>query len=181
MNPVIGDLARNGETRPALGAIGQRIVKATGVRIFDLGQTVGAGGDVGRDRHATARLARGPARRDDEFANIILVGNCLNLPTVNARRRWRLRKAGNESIERSRRAEDLDGHPLAVIEDPAGQPCLLRQTPHPWPKPHALYHAANQDAAAFAHIHIRHAEWLRCGPAASRTKPATLRPSRPTS
>ncbi len=155
-------------------------MKAAGVRVFDLGQTVGAGGDVRRDRHAPARFTRRPARRDDEFAGI-LVGNRLDLPTVDARRRRRLVQARNKFVERSRRAEDLDGDALAVIENPAGQSRLLRQTPHPGPKPHPLYHAANQDAAAFARIHVSHAGWPRYAPAASRTKPARLRPSRPTS
>jgi hypothetical protein len=47
--PVVGKLFNNAETGPAVGAVGERIAKATIVWIQYLVQAIGAGGDIRED------------------------------------------------------------------------------------------------------------------------------------
>ena len=59
--PVVGDVADDGEARPAVGAVGEGIAVAAVGGVEQLAQAVGAGGDVGRDELVAARLGHAVA------------------------------------------------------------------------------------------------------------------------
>ncbi len=55
--PIVGNVARDGEARPAIGAVGERVAIAAVGRIENFGQAIGANRDIGRDRKPTLRTA----------------------------------------------------------------------------------------------------------------------------
>ena len=50
VGPVVGDVRGDGETRPAVGAVGERVAVPAGAGIPDLGEAVPAGGNVRGDQ-----------------------------------------------------------------------------------------------------------------------------------
>ena len=62
VGPVVGDVAHDGEARPAVGAVDERVPVTPVGGVEQLAQAVGAGGRVGRDQGPA--LAGGVAGRD---------------------------------------------------------------------------------------------------------------------
>ena len=65
VGPVVGDVRGDGETRPAVGAVGERVAVPAGAGIPDLGEAVLAGGNVRGDQGEPA-TPRNLARHDGE-------------------------------------------------------------------------------------------------------------------
>src|SRR5436190_4274713 len=144
VSPVIGSGAHDGEARPALGAVDERIAVAAISWIEELAQTVRAGGDIGR-YEGTAGTDR--AVGDDELpvAPGLLQHRAHGLDTGEGGRF--VSERVHKTIEFLGAAFRLHDHALAVVEDEAGQAAAFGQAVHEGPKTHALHDAANLKTA----------------------------------
>ena len=147
LRAVVGNAARDGEARAAIGAVEKGIAIAAVLRIEQLAQTVGARRRVGGN--AGAHLAAGFAGDDAEV---------FFSPWRNALggSRESMRESGGASAcsrrrkdsTRSSRPLDFDGDAAGIVADEAGEPLLRREPVDERPKADALHDAAHSDRLA---------------------------------
>ena len=136
VRPVVGDVAHDREAGAAVGAVGERVAKAPVGGVEQLGEAVGAGGAVGRDRGA--RLAAGRALPDREAELAELLERLGHHPLDRGERRRLGGQAGEEALDRLARGLDLDHHAARVVQHVAGEPHLVGQPVHVGAEAHAL-------------------------------------------
>ena len=140
---VVGQCADDGKTRPAVGAVGKRVVPAPVARIAQFGQAGSAGGGVGAQLGAHAV---GSAALDAEtFALGQAAGGALDAVDAGQRRCLALQRV-HEIVDVSRRAGDDDEHAAAVIAYRPKQAALAGQAVDGGPKADALHNAGDADA-----------------------------------
>ena len=134
--PVVGHVARDGEPRPAVGAVGERVAIAAVGRVEDFADAFRAGREIRRNRHAQVGATR--ARHDGERVQSLgCDGAGAHIQDLRRRRRLVDQPIG-EIIERALRPERIDDHAGGVVADAAGHAlfrsaaCRSRaESPHP--------------------------------------------------
>ena len=145
VRPVVGDLFDDGEAGAAVGAVGKGVAEAAVVRVADLGQAVGAGGDVRGD--LGARRPAAVTRQDAEIRGIRRLGR-FDAHLDDARHRRRLgAEPAHELVHRRGRAGQVDVHALAVVGHGPLHPQAQGQAVDKGPEAHALDNAAHRDPA----------------------------------
>jgi hypothetical protein len=147
--PVVGDAADDREARPAVGAVDERIAVAAIGGVPQLGQAVGAGRGVGRDRRVL--LAAGVAARDDLEAADPGRGELGRLDVLDPGQRRRLRAQPlEELVDRAPGSLHLEQDALAVVEHEAVELELVGQAVDVGPEADTL------DGAGDPHLHAAH-------------------------
>ena len=141
---VVGEIADDGEARPAVGAVDERIAVPAIRRILHLPEARFAGGDVGRDDGAAGRATR--AVDDDELAVPARLERA-HLEPVDAGE-WRqiAPEHLDEAVYRGRIAFHLDPHAVRVVPHQPGETEPARHPVHGGPEPHALHRAGDPDS-----------------------------------
>ncbi len=119
LRAIVGDAARDGEARAAVGAVEKRIAVATVIGIKQLAQAVGAGGRVGRNAggDVAARITQ-----DDAKFLLLSWGNVAMGHAIDARERWGFgAQAHEKNFNTDGRALDLDGDAAGIVADGAGE------------------------------------------------------------
>ena len=146
VRPVVGDVSHDREARPAVGAVGERVAKAAVGGIEQLGEAVGAGGAVGRNRGARLPVARALADREAELAGVL---ERLGHHAFDVRQRRRLRgQPLEEALDRLRRRLDLHHHAARVVVHVARHAELAREAIDVGAKADALDRALHPRANA---------------------------------
>src|SRR5207253_10516251 len=70
---IVRRAGHDGEARPAVGAVEERVAMTVIARIVQLAQAVGAGGDIGRDEHGPTRAGFTRVDAESGFAARLLV------------------------------------------------------------------------------------------------------------
>ena len=151
LRPVVGNAARDGEARTAVGAVQKWIAVAAIVGIEQFAQAVRAG-----------RRVRGNARAHLAATSLATMRNSFSLVSEEALRTPPNRCATAAELRRFRRAQkrfhslgrpfNLDGHAAGIVADEAREALFRRQPVDEWPEPNALHHAAHGDRLAPQHF-----------------------------
>ena len=137
VRPVVGDVAHDREARPAVGAVDERVAEAPVARVEQLGQAVGAGRAVGRDRGP--RLAARAGSRGSRSRARPAPRRCsADDPLDRGQRRRLERQPGEEALDGLGRRLDLDHHAARVVEHVAGHAQLAGQPVDVGPEADAL-------------------------------------------
>jgi hypothetical protein len=161
---VVGNAANDGETRPAVGAVDERVAETTVGRIVQLAQAVVAHRRVGRHRRVRHPTGRTRTDREARLAGDDALGPLHFLDD----RQWR-RLAGQAGTERLHRVPgtlDFGDHAVRIGVDEPAQPQLAGQPVDVGAKAHALNGAA--DANARPHQALPHRR-LKAHPASARS------------
>ena len=147
--PVIGDVAHDGEARPAVGAVDERIAVSPVRRLEEFPPTVCTDGNVRRDERAN--FVSGFAAHDAE-AGIVTQRSFPHRDVGDARQRRRFcRKARNELFNSPGRPLHFDRHAGGGVADRPIQPANLRQSKHIRPEADSLHNARHIDLAPNLH------------------------------
>jgi hypothetical protein len=144
IRPVIGQGVDDRVTRPALGAVDERIAVAAFGGVLQLGQAIVADEMIRRDMHMGAVI--GFAGFDDEGLET------LELRRTDARRiglrqgRRAFRNGAREGGQIFRRAFQMDFHLAAPVAHPASQLQFVRETRDEGAESHALHSTGDGDA-----------------------------------
>ena len=146
LRAVVGNAARDGEARAAVGAVEEGIAVAAVVGTKQLAQAVSAGGRVGGN--AGGDLAARLAGDDAEFF-FSFWRNVADNDRIDAREG---RSFGVEAAAKGFDAIggslDLDGHAAGIVADEAGQSLFLREAVDEGTKADALHDAAHREGFA---------------------------------
>ena len=143
LRAVVGNAARDGEARAAVGAVEERIAIAAVAGIEQLAQAIGAGGRVGGN--AGADLAARIAGDDAEVLFLVLEECSRMSHGVDARERRCLRlQTAAKCVDSLGRPLDLNGHAAGVVADEAGEALLRCEAVDEWAKADALHDAAHR-------------------------------------
>ena len=156
VGPVVRDPAHDGEARPAVGAVDERVAVAAVGRVEQLGEARGAGRGVGRD-HGGGLATGGAAEDREALVGTGLDRHVLGDHALDLGERRRLRgQPRDEGVHHRLGALDLDQHAVLVVEHVPAQAQLGREPVHVGPEAHALHRPLDPHAHA-AQRHIRSA------------------------
>ena len=144
--PVVGNVTDNGEARPAVGAVDEGVEVTAVARVKELAQAVSADGDVRRNQ----RLASlGFLAGQNAELTVTVRGKLRDADLSNARQGRRLAgKGSQETLDRFRRALDLDEDARGRVEDVTRKPALGRQPVNVRAEADALHQARDFDSPA---------------------------------
>ncbi len=139
---VVGKTAKDRETRPAMGAVGEGVAVATLCGVPDLGGTGGAGCSVGGDAGFGTCASRGG---DFEALGPCHEGVSCTFNGIHPGKRWCL--GGERRLECVQVAADgVYQNPLGVVQHFAPDAHPARQGPYERPESHTLHLAPDTDA-----------------------------------
>ena len=133
---------------PQFGAVRERIVIAPIGRVVDLGEAIGAGREVRRDRDV--RIGRRGARDDREpgrRSSNAIGSASMSIDDGGRGARGVVSQPLDERVERAGGAEGFDRHAGGVVPHAAGHRRGLRHAIDPRPEADALHGALHPDAA----------------------------------
>ena len=161
---VVGNVADDREPWPAVGAVGERVAKAAIAGVEDLGEAVGAGGAIGRDRGPRLAVAGALANREAALAG--LLQRLGDHPLHVRQGRGLGRQPREEALDRLRRRLDFNHHAARIIEHVPGHAELPGQPVDVWAKADSLDRAldARADAAQAELSWGRLRPWLSTRP-----------------
>ena len=143
--PVVGQAARDGVARAAMGAVDEGVAPAPVVNIEKLGKAGVANPHVGADGGGNRTFG---ARQDHEIPARVVGRNHLGLDGIHPRQRWRLAgEALRKGIHQRLAAFNLDLHPATIVAHPADKAERVGETIHKGPEAHSLDHATHAQAA----------------------------------
>jgi hypothetical protein len=145
--PVVRSLFDDGEPRPAVGAVYERIEKTPVVLIKHLGQTVGAQGYVRRDPGDAVAVLALPDGKVPAFCRLCRGSDQFIDQGLGRQFAFYV---GQELIEAVRPALGMDLHPPAGIQHPAGQVVFFCQAVDEGPEAHSL------DDAVYVYLYRGH-------------------------
>jgi hypothetical protein len=145
VGPVVGHVPHDGEARPAVGAVGERVAVAAVAGVGQVGQAVGAGGGVGRDQRAA--LAAAPAGDDLEAGRPGRRHGHGGDPLDHRQRRRLPLEAGAERLDRDLGALHLHEDAVRVVADQAGEPQPGGQAVDERPEADALHNPLDPQLA----------------------------------
>jgi hypothetical protein len=156
--PVVGERLDNGETRPAVGAVGEGVSITPVRRIGNVTQAIRAGGEVGHDER---RLCAASAFTDFKRGE----SNWIQRPVFQAQdagnRGLVLFKSPQEHCQRRRVAFYLQEYPLAGVQNPAGQAQFESQAIHEGPETYPLHSTPHHHTQTGNARQIFLREWLQ--------------------
>ena len=144
LRPVVGNAPRNGEARPAVGAVQKRVAEAAVRGVEQLPQAIRAGRRIGRNSgaHLACNLTGNNAKLRPPGK-----GQFPHRDRVDARQRRRLgAQAAEKGLHALLRSLDFDRHSAGIVADKPRQALFLRQPVDKRPKSHPLHHSAHQHA-----------------------------------
>ena len=154
LGAIVGNILNDREAGAAVGAVGERIGKATVLRGEDLPLAILAGSNVRRDQLAYAHLVA--ALSDDEigvpFDRVVACFNRLD-PCA---RRGLAPKRGEKIGEGVFIPLHLDLDATGRVADPSGQGSFVRQAVDKGPETDPLYHPAYADPSSPLHSTVRY-------------------------
>ena len=140
----------DGEARPAVGAVDERITVATVARVEQFAETVAAGGDVRRDGDEP-RAVR-VTLDDAKVAEVGGVQVVAAFDGLDGRERRRIQfDLVDEAFDRARLALDIDQHARRVVADLPAQCAPPREREDVRAKPDALHDAPHEYLHASRH------------------------------
>jgi hypothetical protein len=143
--PVVGDARDDGEPRPAIRAVDERVAVAPIRRVEQLGEAVTAGGRVRRDQCVS--FPAGVAGRDRE-ARLLGRRERPHRDVFDHCQRWRLLdQSVAERVDIGGPALDLDVDAFHIVADESGEVQPRRQREHEGPEADALDDALDPDAS----------------------------------
>ncbi len=160
---VIGELHRDREPGPAVGAVDEGVAGAAVRRIGHLGHAVVADGDIGRHEGPHGAVS---GALDDAEPDLLRCRASHGVDTEDPGQRRRVGdQTRRESLDHVGRTLDLDEHALGVVADVPGETQLAGQAVHERSEAHPLDDPDHPDAAP--HRGVRRgqrghtASWLR--------------------
>ncbi len=147
---VVRQRVDDGEARPAVRAVDERVAIAPVVGVEQLGQAIVAGGQVGRhQRGLFRRRVVGEAYLE---AGEILQRHLLEIDLGHLGRRRRVHmQLGHEPVKQLRLALGMDEHALGCIEHPAVDKVFPRQAVHERAEAHSLHDALHLNVERLDH------------------------------
>ena len=147
---VVGQLLDDGEPRPAVRAVDERVAVAAVVGVEQLARAVVAGGQVGRHERG---LLHGAGVREADLEGVeVLQRDLLERHLLDARGRRRvLRQLDDELVEQLGLALGMDEHAVGRVEHPAVYQVLLRQSIDEGAESHPLHYAFHLYVERFDH------------------------------
>ncbi len=153
VGPVVRNIANDGVTRPAVGAVGERIAVAAVGGIGEVAEAIRASGYVGRDQDEFTIAGEALADNEGAAANRRDFGyGDFDDPRQGGGLGG---ESGGEFVERGGGAFDFGDHSGGSVQHVSGESKTVGELVHKWTKSHALHHAANADLPASQH----HARW----------------------
>ena len=146
LRPVIRNAPRDGEARPAVGAVQKRIAIAPVLGVKELPQAIRARSRIRRNPGAhTAQHLAG----NDPKTRISDKGQLAHRDRVDPRQRRRLgAQPGEKRLHTLLGPFDLNGQPIGIVADKPRQPLLQGQMIDKRTKPHPLHHSAYHECYA---------------------------------
>ena len=147
---VVGQRVDDGEARPAVRAVDERVAVAPVVGVEQLGQAIVAGGQVGR--HQRGLLRRRVVGKADLEAGEILQRHFLEIDFRHLGRRRRVHvQLGHEPVKQLRLALGMDEHALGCIKHPTVDQVFFRQAVHERAETHPLHDALHLNVERLDH------------------------------
>ena len=144
--PVIRHAHDQGEARPAFRASGQRVAAPAVAGVHDFPQTLRAHGAIRRHTRPAGSPVVAPPGKDTEGVEACRGGRRAGYGN-HRRRGWSsAAELGLKAGQTVRLTLCVDGYPLGVVANPAGQAPFPRQAVHERAEPHALHDAAHSHA-----------------------------------
>ena len=149
-HPVIGQVVDDGEARPAVRAVDERIPVAAIVGVEQLAHAVLARGKLGRDER---RLFYGIiVGKADLEAVEVLQGHFLDVDLLYAGRGRRIvRELHDELVHQLALALGMNVHAVGSVQHPAVDEVLLRHPVNEGAKPHSLHNALHMNIDRINH------------------------------
>ena len=149
---VVGDVAHDGESRPAVGAVDERVAEPPVGGIGEFAQAVLACGTVGRDQGAA--LPAAVARRYREPSGAVRLDHRGAHPLDAGKWRCVVFERGKEVADPWLGSLDLDEDAACVVADMACQAQSRGQRVHERAEAHSLHDALHADERPDVPVHL---------------------------